>query len=566
MITEAKPSLRRRFHLTMTTVIIAASLVIFPGSGASASEAFKVKSLPGLKEQPSFEHYAGYLSASADGKDNIFFWLMQSQSEPSRDPLLIWLSGGPGCSSIAAQFEENGPFSLHKDGTVTLTDHGWNSRANLLYIDQPLQTGLSYSGDGRFQSNQRQVTDSFVTFLLNFYAEFPEYKGRPLYLSGESYAGHFIPAVAAELLSNAEAQAAGIHLTGLAIGNGWVDPYTHITLAPEVARTAGIINANEQASLEALLDKAISEGAPRGGVFGEASTEVPPPLDASGMMDPFKGITLPPALAADPHAVAFKKLFDGYIGKIIAVDFSNRDFIAAIDLLVSGPAELRDLLPPAIKVQFQGKTNAQLIYDYMIARIVSSTAAGDGASVNLMDIENYGPVSMIGTPTAWPADDAAFNDYMVRPDVLAAFNASSFGKRPFMACNPLTYFNLSGDYYESSLHFLPAILSKIPVLFYNGQDDLIVSAASTQALLNKIANDPTVSDWPGKREYASADYLPWVFQGERAGYLQAAGNLQFLNVLHASHMVPLSVPRVAQALIERFVNGKPIATPTAASP
>jgi hypothetical protein len=550
----------RRWCLTIWFTIFAGVFALAGTAATAAPEDYRVAALPGLSAQPDFSHYAGYLPASKDAGDKIFFWLMQSQSDPARDPLLIWLSGGPGCSSIAAQFEENGPFTLKDGGVLGLNPYGWNNRANLLYIDQPLQTGLSFSGDGRYQSNQRQGTDSFVTFLVNFYEAFPEYKGRPLYLSGESYAGHFIPAIAAELLSNPQAEAAGIRLAGLAIGNGWVDPYTHITSAPAVAQAAGVITAAQRESFEALLGKAIGAGAPRAGNFGTEGTSSPPALDVAGMMDPFKGIVVPAALAGNAQAVALKALFDPYVGKVIAFDFSNRDFISAIDILASGPPELRDLLPPVIKVQFQGKTNAQLIYDYLIARIVASTADAGGGSVNLMDLQNYGPVSMIGTPTAWPSGDAEFEKYMSRPDVLSALHASEFGKRPFMACNPLTYFNLSGDYFESAVHYLPGILSQIPVLFYNGQDDLIVSSASTQALLNRLAADPHAGNWPGKQDFVAAAYVPWTLDGNRAGYLQAAGNLHFLNVLRASHMVPLSVPRAAQVLIGRFVHGEPAAS------
>ena len=97
----------------------------------------------------------------------------------------------------------------------------------------------------------------------------------------------------------------------------------------------------------------------------------------------------------------------------------------------------------------------------------------------------------------------------------------------------------------------------MPVLFYNGQDDLIASALSARRLLDGMVADPW-SNWPGKAEYAKAPYVPWTFKGARAGYSQSAGNLQFRVVLNASHMVPLSVPLVAQDMIGRFVHGEPI--------
>ena len=274
------------------------------------------------------------------------------------------------------------------------------------------------------------------------------------------------------------------------------------------------------------------------------------------MMDPFPGITLPPSLAGNPQAQAFKALFDRYKGRVIAVVFSNDDFITMLDLLAAGPPGLRDLLPPVIKIQVAGKSDQQLIFQYLIARVVSYTGDRKGDAVNLMDLINYGPVSMIGTPTAWPSGDNAFNAYMVRPDVLKALHAEQFGTRSFMACNPLTYLYLSNDYYKSALYMIPAILKRVPVLFYNGQDDLIASAASTQLFLDRMAQDPQTGSWPGKSDFVKAPYRPWNWGGQRVGYSQGSGNLEFLVVLRASHMVPLSVPLVAQEMIGRFVHGE----------
>lgn len=531
-----------------------------PAAAAPLDE-FRVSQLPGLAAAPPFEQFAGYLPVDKAGQDKMFFWLVGSQSKPSTDPLVIWLSGGPGCSSIAAMFEENGPLTLSHNGTVSITNHGWNQRANVLYVDQPLQTGLSFSGDDHFVFNQYEITQNFVAFLKNFYNAFPQYRGRPLYLTGESYAGHFIPAIATELLKE-EGSSGDIRLAGLAIGNGWVDPQTHIQLAPDVAKAAGVISAERLAQAKTLFATAIRNGGnPPSTPLNAPSSYRPDTVDATGMMDPFTTITLPPALATNPQAKAFKALFDRYTGRVLAVDFTNPDFIALIDILAAGPPGLRDLLPPVIKIQFAGRSTQELIFEYLIARVVSYTGDKMGDAVNLMDLENYGPVSMIGTPTAWPGGDDAFNSYMIRPDVLKALHAEQFGKRFFGACNPLTYLYLSNDYYKSALYMIPAILKRVPVLFYNGQDDLIASAASTQHFLDKMAADPKTVSWPGKDQFMKAPYMPWNFAGQRAGYFQSAGNLQFLVVLKASHMVPLSVPLAAQEMIGRFVHGEAIVPP-----
>jgi carboxypeptidase C (cathepsin A) len=67
--------------------------------------------------------------------------------------------------------------------------------------------------------------------------------------------------------------------------------------------------------------------------------------------------------------------------------------------------------------------------------------------------------------------------------------------------------------------------------------------------------------WPGKDAYSQAPYTPWLYGKNRVGYEQTSGNLTFLVVLNASHMVPLSVPKVAQEMIGNFVHGEPFGSP-----
>ena len=75
-----------------------------------------------------------------------FYWMFESRHEPSTDPVLLWMTGGPGCSSEVALFGENGPCSVNANGTGTIRNpYSWNSRANVIYIDQPAGTGFSYA-------------------------------------------------------------------------------------------------------------------------------------------------------------------------------------------------------------------------------------------------------------------------------------------------------------------------------------------------------------------------------------------------------------------------------------
>ena len=156
-------------------------------------------------------------------KSDMFYWLFPSRANPDTDPLVIWLTGGPGCSSELAIFYENGPMFLNK-GKVTLNPNSWNTRANLLFVDQPVGTGFSKGSPLEIPKFEEGVAEHFGIFITGLLKEYPALKNRPLYITGESYAGHYIPFIG-DHLSQDKFKSQGVNLKGVAIGNGWVDPY-----------------------------------------------------------------------------------------------------------------------------------------------------------------------------------------------------------------------------------------------------------------------------------------------------------------------------------------------------
>ena len=159
--------------------------------------------------------------------DDMFYWLFPSRNDADKDPLVIWLSGGPGCSSSLAIFHENGPMSL-QNGEPVKNDISWNNRANLLYVDQPIGTGFSGGTLADMPKFEKEVAIQFEVFLIGFYAKYPAFKGRDLYITGESYAGHYIPFISAQILDSQQSTDAGIKMAGVGIGNGWVAPASQV--------------------------------------------------------------------------------------------------------------------------------------------------------------------------------------------------------------------------------------------------------------------------------------------------------------------------------------------------
>lgn len=181
----------------------------------------EIKELPGLNVQLNFKQYSGYLAADNKPKPKKLFhyWFVESQSKPSEDPILLWLNGGPGCSSMGGLFTELGPFSVKEDGkTLKLNYFSWNKVANVLFLESPAQVGFSYTTEVLPIHSDDSTAKENHQALKSFMKKFPQYKNNSLYLSGESYAGVYLPTLG-ELVDADEE----LNLKGIAIGNGYLD-------------------------------------------------------------------------------------------------------------------------------------------------------------------------------------------------------------------------------------------------------------------------------------------------------------------------------------------------------
>lgn len=182
-----------------------------------------------------------------EGSDKLYFIMAESRSDPANDPLIIWLQGGPGCSSMLGLYTENGPFNFKYNKSnikdpfeLEYNEFSWNNHANVMYVDQPIGTGFSFVDKlNQLRWSEDALSNDFYDFLHNFMVKYPEFQGRDIYITGESYAGHYIPNIARKLqLMNDE----WINLAGIAIGNGWVDPFYQYMAYPEFASDHNLIS------------------------------------------------------------------------------------------------------------------------------------------------------------------------------------------------------------------------------------------------------------------------------------------------------------------------------------
>ncbi|KAJ4788395.1 Carboxypeptidase [Rhynchospora pubera] len=171
-------------------------------------------------------HYAGYYRLPHTYGARFFYLFFESRLGKKDDPVVIWLTGGPGCSSELALLYENGPFSITKNLSLVWNNYGWDKASNILYVDQPTGTGFSYTTDERdIRHDETGVSNDLYDFLQGFFAKHPEYVDNDFYITGESYAGHYVPALASRVhRGNKANEGLHINLKGFAIGNGLTDP------------------------------------------------------------------------------------------------------------------------------------------------------------------------------------------------------------------------------------------------------------------------------------------------------------------------------------------------------
>ncbi|KAL9086409.1 MAG: hypothetical protein Q9159_004186 [Coniocarpon cinnabarinum] len=272
--------------ITVTSLLLSSGLAQFvtpptdlQTAQGNAGVQVRYKTVPaGICEQdPNVKSYSGY----ADVEDNrhIFWWFFEAREKDATEaPLTVWINGGPGSSSMIGLFQELGPCGVDFNGNVYNNPFSWSNASNMLFIDEPITTGFSYSipvpgyadddgnvitlpdnncpdyavdsetcgtwnvPDPQLTSNltQNSAPDMWKT-LQGFMGAFPQYSRNGFHFTTESYGGHYGPVFNEYFeMQNAAAipGAMNISLKSVMIGNGWYEPliqyqaYYNFTVSP----------------------------------------------------------------------------------------------------------------------------------------------------------------------------------------------------------------------------------------------------------------------------------------------------------------------------------------------
>ncbi|KAB0794557.1 hypothetical protein PPYR_11396 [Photinus pyralis] len=181
-----------------------------------------------LNDVKQVKSYAAYLTVNEQFNSNLFFWFFPSQLNYANDPVILWLQGGPGATSLIGLFTENGPFIVTPQQTLTPRKYSWTYGHSVIYIDNPVGTGYSFTDDGGYSQNETVIGENVYRALLQFFQLFPEIQRNPFFITGESYAGKYVPAVSYTIHKKNPTATQKINLQGLSIGNGLSDPINQL--------------------------------------------------------------------------------------------------------------------------------------------------------------------------------------------------------------------------------------------------------------------------------------------------------------------------------------------------
>jgi len=462
-------------------------------------------------------HYAGHIAASRNDDKKLFYWLFEPDLssvasgitiDPNDIPLLIWLNGGPGCSSMDGLWLENGPFRLvspkisgQSDWTIDINPFSWHmAPAYVLYIDQPVGTGLSFTKSGKYCKNDLEIDIDFHLFLENFLLvhsdlflndekqmvkskdgkDVEQYgMKRQLYFSGESHAGHYIPSMMDFILKknddlNSDSMPlVKMDLKGAAIGNGWTDPFYQYAAA-ELAYGRGMVDLAQKEALD------------------KKEMECRNDLEHGNL--------------------------------------NSRKCFSLLDDVVNDSAG------------HNGHSKVS-IYDN---RLWERKGAERDFPKGHKNVEKY-----LGgwTGTGYPSDMKV--NYH---DVLKAIHAdeSIAAKQRFEECTDPPYTALAGQDGLGVRDEVVRILShgdKPRLLFFNGINDMICNHVGNEVFLDKLP-------WEHQEDWTLAKRMVWnpIFNSDGpAGYMKEFENLLFLKVLNSGHMVPMDVPDVALEMMRTFM-------------
>ena len=529
--------------MTLLAAFAMAALALSPATAASADE---ITSLPRLAAKPCWKQSSGYLATGTGRGTNLFYWYHEAVDLASSKPIILWLNGGPGCSSLGGMFTELGPLVVGMDGNVTFNKFSFNQLANVLFLEQPAGVGFSYPN---LPANDSTTADDTYHALLAFFAMHPELQGRPFYVMGESYGGHYVPNTVAAVEAGNAALPAGsperINLIGFAVGNGYTDWELDFNANVPNGRFHALTSQSRYDAAERACNGSYARCFwPRKDVPCPAQCDkavqraVEDAMDGTiDIYDIYEDVCLAPAQERLPTQ-AFVLLNERHKQKQQQQQQQQQRAAAAAE---------------AMAARTGGEDVAWgLRQDHVAATAALSLTAAHQPTTSA---SKPGPnnvrrgLQTTISPVFPTCVDKSSSAYLNSADVQSAIHVrqGTVPKGKWSDCGNVDYeFN-----YASELPNYRRWVKegKLQILIYNGDADFILSHMGNSAWINQ-----------GLGLSKSAEWTKWRgSDGQVAGFFEeyatAGKPLTFLTVKGAGHMVPKDRPRHALDMLSRFLAG-----------
>ncbi|CAI0559702.1 unnamed protein product [Linum tenue] len=480
----------------------------------SAPQNALVSQLPGYSGSLPSKHYSGYVTINEATGKKLFYYLVESEGNPSKDPLVLWLNGGPGCSSFDGFVYEHakryvymhcaGPFNFEKTKQglpkLHLNPYSWSKVSSVLYVDSPAGVGLSYADDTSeyITGDLKTATDSH-DFVLKWFELYPEFLSNPFFIAGESYAGVYVPTLANEVAKGIDAGVKPvINLKGYMVGNGVTDEAFDGNALVPFAHGMGLISDD-------LYQETTREC--NGNFYN--------PLERS----------------CEEKLQEVDREVDGLnIYDILEPCYHDSAAKDATDIKIRLPSSFLEL----------GATERPLP--------VRTRLFGRAWPLRANVREGIVPTwpELLSSSDVPCTDDEVATEWLNNEAVRAAINAEPKNvSGDWELCTNRIRF--SHDAGSMMKYHRNLTMKGYRALIFSGDHDMCVPFTGSEA-------------WTRAMGYKIVDkWRPWISNGEVAGYTQGyENNLTFLTIKGAGHTVPEYKPTEALNFYSRFLAGKAI--------
>ncbi|KAL4615202.1 hypothetical protein ACB092_07G106800 [Castanea dentata] len=250
LLTKCMAAQQQKFESMFSSTVITLLWLLAFSMLCTAQSQSIVETLPGFPGKLPFKLETGYVGVGEADDVQLFYYFIESERNPRKDPLLLWLPGGPGCSGFSGLVYEIGPLSFNYENfdgnepTFQLNQYSWTKVASIIFLDAPVGTGFSYSrtSQGYNMTDTLSAAQTYE-FLRKWLLDHPKFLTNVLYVGGDSYSGISVPIIVQEIHNgNAVGNVPFMKLNGYCLGNPATDRRSDVSTQIEYAHRVALIS------------------------------------------------------------------------------------------------------------------------------------------------------------------------------------------------------------------------------------------------------------------------------------------------------------------------------------